>query len=183
MNRAVLDVTRALDFAARKHRDQRRKGAAAEPYVNHLTEVAHLVAQATEGDDAVAVLGALLHDTIEDTETTGEELEREFGAEVAAVVAEVTDDKSLPKPERKRLQIEHARSKSSRARLIKIADKTSNLRGIAASPPTDWDVRRQREYLEWASKVVAECRGVSPVLEAQFDEAYRAGLEAIAKRA
>ena len=182
MSRAVVDLMRALDFAARKHRDQRRKGAADEPYINHLTEVARLVAEATEGRDTASVVAALLHHTIEDTKTTREELEREFGADVAAVVSEVTDDKSLPKAERKRLQIESAPHKSERAKMIKVADKTSNLRSIAASPPVDWDSRRQRDYFEWAAKVVDGCRGVNKNLEAQFDAAHRAGLQAIEGR-
>jgi len=182
MGSDIVAVARALDFAARKHSKQRRKGEAAEPYVNHLAEVARLVAEATEGRDTVAVLAALLHDTIEDTGTTREELEREFGPEVAAVVAEVTDDKSLPKPERKRLQVETAPRKSARARLIKIADKTSNLRTIAASPPVGWDLKRQREYFDWATRVVDGCRGVNPSLEREFDAAHAAGLEALRER-
>jgi len=182
MGSDIVAVARALDFAARKHSDQRRKGQAKEPYVNHLAEVARLVAEATEGRDTVAVLAALLHDTIEDTATTREELEREFGPEVAAVVAEVTDDKSLPKAERKRLQVETAPHKSTRAKLIKIADKTSNLRTIAASPPTDWELKRQREYFEWATRVVDGCRGVNASLERVFDEAHAAGLDALRKR-
>jgi (p)ppGpp synthase/HD superfamily hydrolase len=168
-------MTRVVDFAAVKHRGQRRKGAAGEPYFNHLAEVAFLVAKATEGRDPIAVLGALLHDTIEDTETTADELEAEFGAEVARLVAEVTDDKRLPKVERKRLQIENAPHKSDRAKLIKIADKISNLRGIANSPPTDWDLARRREYYVWAARVVEGCRGVNPWLERIFDEAHRDG--------
>jgi (p)ppGpp synthase/HD superfamily hydrolase len=182
VSQAIVDLARALDFAARKHRDQRRKGAAAEPYINHVTEVARLVAEATGGTDAVSVVGALLHDTIEDTHTTPAELEREFGPEVAALVAEVTDDKKLPKDERKRLQVEHAPHKSARARMIKLADKTSNLRSIAMSPPLDWDLARQHAYFEWAARVVAGCRGVNAELEARFDEAYEAGLRAIAER-
>ncbi|MGE0455299.1 MAG: HD domain-containing protein [Vicinamibacteria bacterium] len=170
---------RALDFAARKHRDQRRKGAAEEPYINHLTEVALLVAEATRGEDPLAVMAALLHDTIEDTETSGDELARAFGAEVAAIVAELTDDKSLPKPERKRLQVQTAAKKSPRARLVKIADKTSNLRSLVASPPVHWDEARKRAYFEWAAQVVEGCRGVSPELEARFDEAHRVGLAAL----
>ena len=176
MNEDVLALTRALIFAARKHSDQRRKGAAAEPYVNHLAEVALLVAEATEGRDVEAVVAALLHDTLEDTRTTREELEREFGPEVAAVVAEVTDDKGLPKAERKRLQVEHAARKSDRAKLVKIADKTSNLRSILESPPLGWDRARRREYFEWSRRVVAGCRGVSPRLEGWFDSAYAAGM-------
>ena len=178
----ILAVARALDFAARKHSKQRRKGEAGEPYVNHLAEVARLVAEATGGKDTVAVLAALLHDAIEDTPTTREELEREFGREVADVVAEVTDDKSLPKAERKRLQVENAPRKSARARLIKVADKTSNLRSIAGSPPVGWDLKRQREYFDWAARVVAGCRGVNASLEKWFDEAHAAGLEALEKR-
>jgi (p)ppGpp synthase/HD superfamily hydrolase len=174
-----MDLMRALDFAARKHRDQRRKGADAEPYINHPAEVARLVADATEGADPACALAALLHDTIEDTETTREELAREFGEEVAAIVVEVTDDKRLPKAERKRLQVENAPHKSARAKLIKIADKTSNLRAITASPPVTWDDRRKREYFRWAARVVDGCRGVNPRLEAAFDEAHRAGLEAL----
>jgi GTP diphosphokinase / guanosine-3',5'-bis(diphosphate) 3'-diphosphatase len=176
MSTDVLALTRGLLFAARKHSDQRRKGVAAEPYVNHVAEVALLVAEATEGRDVVAVLAALLHDTIEDTPTSREELEREFGAEVAAVVVEVTDDRSLSKQERKRLQVERAPLKSDRAKLVKIADKTSNLRSIVKSPPLGWDAARRREYLEWAKLVVAGCRGVNPRLEAWFDEAYAAGI-------
>ncbi len=182
MSRAVVELMRALDFAAHKHRDQRRKGSAAEPYINHLTDVARRVAEATEGKDTLSVLAALLHDTIEDTETTRQELEREFGRPVANLVAEVSDDKGLPKAERKRLQIENAPHKSERAKMIKIADKTSNLRSIASSPPVDWDLRRQREYFEWAARVVEGCRGVNRKLEAQFDAAYETGLLAIEKR-
>ncbi len=173
MSRALVDVMRAVAFAAHKHRDQRRKGRGAEPYVNHPVEVAMLVAQATSGRDVRAVLGALLHDTLEDTQTTRAELRREFGADVAALVAEVTDDKRLPKRERKRRQVERARSKSRRARIIKIADKTSNLRSLAKSPPLDWDGRRRREYALWAAELVAGCRGVNARLEAAFDAAYR----------
>ena len=179
MSRPLVEVIRALDFAARKHRDQRRKGAAAEPYINHLTEVASLVAEATEGGDPVALMGALLHDTIEDTTTTRDELASEFGAEVADLVAELTDDKSLPKPERKRLQVEHAPAKSPRAKLLKIADKTSNLRALLVSPPADWDHARKRDYFEWAARVVAGCRGVNARIEQRFDEAYRTGLQGL----
>jgi len=164
---------RAIDFAARKHSDQRRKGRAKEPYINHLTEVACLLAEATAGHDLVAVLGAILHDTIEDTNTTPAELAATFGDEVANLVAEVTDDERLPKHERKLLQIDTAARKSARARLIKIADKTSNLRSLVESPPEAWDSDRKREYVEWAARVVQECRGVNPWLEARFDEVYR----------
>ena len=182
MSKAVIDLMRALDFAARRHRDQRRKGAAAEPYINHLTEVARLVAEATDGRDTLAVMGALLHDTVEDTKPTREELASLFGADVAALVIEVTDDKLLPKAERKRLQVEHAPHKSRRAKLIKIADKTSNLHSVASSPPADWDAARQDEYLEWADRVVAGCRGVNSRLEAEFDKRLRAARKAVRQR-
>ena len=173
----VLRIARALDFAARRHAAQRRKGEAQEPYINHLAEVALLVAEATEGKDANHVIAALLHDTMEDQEVKYEELVEAFGAEVAELVLEVTDDKSLPKAMRKQLQVEHAPHISPRARMLKIADKTSNLRSILASPPKDWSGARKREYFEWAAKVVAGCRGVNPWLEAQFDEALGTGKE------
>jgi (p)ppGpp synthase/HD superfamily hydrolase len=182
MGSDIVAVARALDFAARKHSNQRRKGEAGEPYVNHLAEVARLVAEATGGKEPVAVLAALLHDAIEDTPTTREELEREFGREVAGIVVEVTDDKSLPKGERKRLQVESAAGKSRGAKLIKIADKTSNLRSIAKSPPVGWDLDRQRQYFDWAARVVAGCRGTNATLEGWFDEAHAAGLAALAER-
>ena len=167
----VLLFARALDFAARKHVHQRRKGELAEPYVNHLSDVARLLAAATDGKDIIVVVAGLLHDTLEDTETTFAELTKEFGPEVAELVAEVTDDKSLAKAERKRLQIETAPHKSARARMIKLADKTSNLHSLISSPPRDWSGERIREYVDWAGKVVAGCRGANDYLESEFDRA------------
>jgi guanosine-3',5'-bis(diphosphate) 3'-pyrophosphohydrolase len=175
MQQIVL-ITRAMEFAAHKHTDQKRKGARAEPYVNHLVEVAQLLADATSGDDPALVAAGLLHDTLEDTSTTFEELEREFGAEIAGLVQEVTDNKKLEKADRKRLQVETAGKKSPRARLIKIADKTSNLRSILSSPPTHWSTQRKREYFDWAAAVVDRCRGVNAQLEEAFDRAYAEGI-------
>lgn len=167
----IEKLARAYDFAAARHAGQRRKGEAAEPYINHLTEVARLVAKATGGADADLVIAAVLHDTVEDTKTTFEELTALFGARVAGLVAEVTDDKSLAKEERKRRQIEHAGHASAGAKIVKIADKTSNLRALAASPPMGWAADRKAEYAAWARQVVDRCRGVNPWLEAQFDAA------------
>jgi (p)ppGpp synthase/HD superfamily hydrolase len=173
---SVVLITHAMEFAAHKHTDIRRKGLRSEPYVNHLTEVARLLADATTGEDPALVAAGLLHDTVEDTDTTFEELDREFGAEIAGLVQEVTDNKKLEKEDRKRLQIETASKKSPRARLIKIADKTSNLRSILTSPPTDWSIQRKREYFDWAAAVVARCRGVNAQLEELFDRAYAEGI-------
>lgn len=133
-----------------------------------------LVADATGGSDTNLVIAALLHDAIEDSEVPRELISRTFGEDVASIVEEVTDDKSLPKAARKRKQIEDAASKSPRAKMLKLADKTSNLRSIGASPPTDWSVKRRIEYVEWARKVSEGLRGVSPKLEQQFDEAANA---------
>jgi (p)ppGpp synthase/HD superfamily hydrolase len=167
----IIAMAQAYDFAATKHINQRRKGAAAEPYINHLTEVAALVAAGSGGSDVELVMAAVLHDTVEDTRTTLAEIAERFGPRVAGLVAEVTDDKSLPKAERKRLQIEHAAHASDAAKLIKLADKTSNLRALLASPPADWALERKTEYVDWAGQVVAGCRGANSWLESEFDAA------------
>ena len=169
-----IAVLRAADTAARWHVHQRRKGIAQEPYINHLLEVSSLVSEATGGSDATVVIAALLHDAVEDQAVPVEMIAREFGKQVADIVMEVTDDKTLPKDERKRKQIETAPKKSREAKLIKLADKTSNLRTIASSPAADWSVKRRIEYIEWAKNVVAGLRGMSPWLEQQFDEAVAA---------
>ena len=133
--------------------------------------MAELVAIATNGLDANLVAAAVLHDTVEDTNTLPAELASVFNVDIADLVAEVTDDKSLGKAERKKLQIQHAASKSERAKVIKLADKTSNLRSLVKSPPIDWNLQRRREYLDWALEVARGLRGVNTWLEAQFDEA------------
>jgi (p)ppGpp synthase/HD superfamily hydrolase len=160
----------ALSFAAYKHRDQRRRNREASPYINHPIDVASIIANVGGVADLVTLVGAILHDTIEDTETTSAELEEEFGLEVRQLVAEVTDDKALPKSERKRLQIEHAPTISTRAKLIKLGDKICNIRDISQSPPADWSVARRREYLDWTEQVVAGCRGTNEKLEQFYDD-------------
>ncbi|HLZ04264.1 MAG TPA: HD domain-containing protein [Bradyrhizobium sp.] len=175
-------VTRAARFAAEKHADQRRKGLRRQPYVNHLAEVADLLSEATEGDDAVLIAAGFLHDTIEDTRTGIDELRELFGAEIASLVMEVTDDKSLPKMERKRLQIAMTPHKSRRARLLKIADATSNVRALEVDPPGDWDIDRILDYVVWAEQVIAGCRGLNPFLEGTFDAAVAAARAAIKAR-
>lgn len=165
-------IMKAAHFAALKHASQRRKGDAAEPYINHLLEVAELVSGVLAEPDPELVMAALLHDTIEDTGVTRDELTEHFGPVVTALVVECTDDKSLPKAERKRLQIENAPHKSVRAQKIKLADKTSNLRAILNSPPADWSLERRREYFIWAKRVVDGFTQPEPALRAAFDEAY-----------
>ena len=174
-----LQVLKAADAAARWHVHQRRKGAAKEPYINHLLEVASLVAEATGGKDPDLVIAALLHDAIEDCEVPKQLIAETFGDIVANLVAEVTDDKKLPKEERKAIQAETAHKKSDRAKVLKLADKTSNLRTLASSPAPDWSVRRKLEYIEWARKVVGGLRGANAMLEKQFDEAARAAEQSL----
>ena len=169
-------IAKAMNFAALKHADQRRKGEKQEPYFNHVAEVAFLLAEHTDGTDAELVAAGLLHDTIEDTNTTHAELVREFGENIADIVQEVSDDKSLAKEERKRLQIEHAPHKSDKAKLVKIADKTANLRAILESPPEDWPEKRKLEYFVWAKAVVDGCRGLNQGLEKGFDTLYARGI-------
>jgi len=173
----VLQIALALDFAAWAHSTQRRKGGAREPYINHLTEVARLVAQATDGKDHKLIIAALLHDVLEDQalHVSYAMLVDHFGERVARIVLEVTDDKSLPKAERKRLQVVHAPQLSRRARILKIADKAANLNSILHTPPRDWSATRKREYFAWAAEVVAGCRGVNEWIEAVFDERLSLG--------
>ena len=166
----LVDLVRAYHFEAAGHSHQRRKGAAAEPYVNHLTEVAELVATASGGGDIDLINAAVLHDTVEDTKTTFDELTATFAPRVAALVAEVTNDMSLPKAERKRLQVEHVVHASPAAKLIKLADETANLWALLPSPPTDWSAERTAECFAWAERVIAGCRGTN-WLEAEFDAA------------
>lgn len=178
-NNETYMMAKALHFAAVKHTDQRRKGERAEPYINHVSEVAWTLAQHTGGQDLNLVLAGMLHDTVEDTDTSFEELEQEFGADVAALVREVTDDKSLPKETRKQLQIENAPKKSDRAKMLKMADKISNLRSLLHSPPAEWPDERRQKYFEWAKAVIDGCRGVNKGLEYEFQSAYKKAIEQV----
>lgn len=169
-------ILKALSFAAYKHRDQRRKDVNASPYINHPIALANVLCNEGGITDEDVLCAALLHDTVEDTETTPEELTKFFGKTISDIVMEVTDDKALPKAERKRLQIEHAAHASYQAKLVKLADKISNLRDIAVCPPANWDVDRKKEYYNWAKKVVDQARGANAVLEGIFDDVYARGV-------
>jgi len=164
----------AVAFAAYKHRTQKRKGAEASPYINHPIALAQVLACEAKVSDPQALIAAILHDTLEDTETTFEELRDRFGLETAAIVAEVTDDKSLSRERRKELQVEHAPHLSAPAKLVKLADKICNLRDVVATPPEDWTLERRQQYFDWAKRVIDGLRGVHPQLEALFDAAYAA---------
>lgn len=162
----------ALAFAADKHRNQRRKDAEASPYINHPIMLAKILSVEGGVEDGPVLSAAVLHDTIEDTETRYQELVEQFGSEIADVVREVTDDKSLPKAERKQLQIDRAPRLSRAAKLVKLADKIANLRDVADHPPSQWPLERRREYFDWAKRVVDGLRGTHERLEAAFDAAY-----------
>lgn len=174
MNTGLKEITRALNFAAQRHANQRRKGEQAEPYVNHLIDVVDMLAR--NGADADTIVAGALHDTVEDQGVTHAELKQTFNTAVADIVMECTDDKSLPKAERKRLQAEKAPHKSNSAKMVKIADKTSNLKSILQSPPADWNDARKLEYFEWSKKVIDGCRGINAGLEAEYDHAYQTGI-------
>ena len=165
-------LLKALAFAAHKHRDQRRKDAEASPYINHPIALADVLMNEGGVTDVEVLCAALLHDTVEDTATSHEELANAFGSRIARIVAEVTDDQHLAKEERKRLQIEHAARLSAEAKLVKLADKICNVRDVASHPPAHWDLARRREYFDWARRVVDGLRGVHPRLEAAFDAAH-----------
>ena len=166
-------LVRAIAFAADKHRNQRRKDKDASPYINHPIALADILVNEAGVTDIQTLCAAILHDTIEDTETSAGELEEVFGGEIAGIVLEVSDDKSLDKQERKRLQIEHAAHASIKARLVKLADKISSLRDVHSSPPTSWGLERKQEYFDWARQVIDQLKGTDSTLEALFDAAYR----------
>jgi GTP diphosphokinase / guanosine-3',5'-bis(diphosphate) 3'-diphosphatase len=170
----VNKLLAAIGFAADKHRNQRRKDHQASPYINHPIALAIVLANEAGVENECVLIAAILHDTIEDTDATVEELLLAFGKDVTDVVMEVTDDKSLSKADRKRLQVEHASHLSGRAKLVKLADKICNLRDIANSPPADWSVERKREYFDWAKAVVDGMGRVHPGMEGIFEVAYRA---------
>jgi (p)ppGpp synthase/HD superfamily hydrolase len=172
-------LLKALTFAAQKHSRQRRKDRDASPYVNHLIAVAYVLAADGGATNEDLLLAAFLHDTIEDTPTSLDELREEFGGAVADLVAEVTDDRALAKSERKRRQVLHAPALSEAAKQLKIADKICNVRDMVDSPPALWTRRRRREYLDWSEQVVAGCRGVNPRLDDAFDAALTRGRRAL----
>lgn len=183
---ATAEVLRAAVFAGRVHAGHRRKGAAQEPYVNHVLEVAMILA--AHGAPTPAIVAAMLHDTVEDSDTDPEPttlaaIEAAFGAEVAAIVAEVSDDKALPKETRKALQVRHAPRKSDAAKQLKLADKISNLRAMTASPPAGWDHGRRVEYVGWAGRVAQGLKGVNPGLDALFEATYREAMGRLAAEA
>ena len=167
---ALPALMRATLFAAEKHRGQRRKDVDKTPYINHPIMVVNLLANVGRISDIETLQAGMLHDTIEDTDTTADELEEHFGYEVRSLVLEVTDDKSLKKPERKRLQIEHAPHLSPRAKCIKIADKIANLTDLLNAPPATWPEERMRQYVVWSRQVVDGCRGHNRSLEVRYDE-------------
>lgn len=168
----VALLLETVNFAAEKHQNQRRKNPEATPYINHPIGVAQILSHEAGITDLSVLQAALLHDTVEDTDTSLSELESVFGPVVSGIVAEVTDDKSLPKAERKRLQVEHAPHCSPQAKLVKLADKLYNLRDLETSTPVGWSQQRVLEYFVWASEVVKGLRGTSPVLEEKLDQMF-----------
>jgi len=171
--RGVALILQAAAFAAHKHRDQRRKDHAASPYINHPITLAEILSGIGGVRRADVLAAALLHDTLEDTETTRDELKAAFGPKITQIVEEVTDDKRLPKQQRKELQVAHAAHISKSAKLVKLADKIANLSDIIASPPPDWSLERKREYFNWAKRVIDQVRGTNAKLERRFDGLYR----------
>lgn len=169
-------ILKTSHFAAEKHVDQRRKNEKKSPYINHPIEVANLISEVGQVDDPVPLVAALLHDTVEDTDTTYKELVHQFGEDIANTVMEVTDDKSLPKVERKKLQVEHAKTVSNAAKLVKIADKISNVKSTVLDPP-DWLTETKVGYGVWSKAVVDNMRGVNKHLEAEFDKWFEKLLE------
>jgi guanosine-3',5'-bis(diphosphate) 3'-pyrophosphohydrolase len=169
INKKLQLVLRAMEFAAIAHRDQRRKDDFQAPYINHPIQLARLLSEHGISDE-ITLSAAILHDVIEDTGTTLDALRAMFGDDIAGVVAEVSDDKTLPKDVRKQLQIEHAAVCSKRAKLVKLADKICNVRDLLIAAPAGWSQQRMSEYVLWAMKVVDNLRGTNSKLEAVFDK-------------
>lgn len=165
----------AFKFSEKKHHNQVRKNAEKDSYIVHPVNVALLLWGVGMITDKETIIAALLHDTIEDTSTKDDEISDQFGIAVLKIVKEVTDDKNMPKHDRKQHQIEHAPSLSLQAKLVKLADKISNVTDVINNPPPDWDFETRREYIIWAEKVVAGLRGVNPALENKFDELITIG--------
>ncbi|KAM9313122.1 guanosine-3',5'-bis(diphosphate) 3'-pyrophosphohydrolase MESH1 [Gastrophryne carolinensis] len=163
----------ATHFAAEKHRRQRRKDVDETPYINHPIGVARILSYEAGINDLAVLQAALLHDTVEDTDTTFQEIEEKFGQEVRKIVEDVTDDKTLPKMERKQKQIEHAPHCSSKAKLVKLADKLYNLRDLNRSTPKGWSEERVQEYFQWASEVVKGLRGTNKAMEQSLDQLFK----------
>ncbi|XP_027707319.1 guanosine-3',5'-bis(diphosphate) 3'-pyrophosphohydrolase MESH1 [Vombatus ursinus] len=173
MNSDAALLLEAADFAARKHRKQRRKDPEETPYINHPIGVARILTHEAGVTDITVLQAALLHDTVEDTNTTLEEVEEHFGAEVRGIVDEVTDNKALPKLERKRLQVENASHSSQGAKLVKLADKLYNLRDLNRRTPKGWSEQRVQEYFEWAAQVVKGLQGTSPQMEGALQKLFQ----------
>ncbi|XP_008555168.1 guanosine-3',5'-bis(diphosphate) 3'-pyrophosphohydrolase MESH1 isoform X1 [Microplitis demolitor] len=162
-------IIKCTNFAAKKHKNQRRHDLEQTPYINHPIGVASILTEEGKVYDPNVIVAALLHDTVEDTETTMEEIEREFGEKIKSIVSEVTDDKSLPSQERKRLQVVHTPHISHEAKLVKLADKIYNLRDLQRSTPVGWTTTRVYNYFQWSKQVIQGCRGTNERLETIFD--------------
>lgn len=160
----------AINFAICKHHNQIRKDQRGSPYITHPLSVAQAIYEIGGVEETDILVSAILHDTIEDTDTSEAEIKEKFGEYILAIILEVTDDKSLEKMERKRRQVAHAGGLSYAARIIKLADKLVNCRDVLLSPPKDWPLTRRQAYIQWAADVVYEIRGVNPALENAFDE-------------
>ncbi|XP_065069912.1 guanosine-3',5'-bis(diphosphate) 3'-pyrophosphohydrolase MESH1-like [Rhopilema esculentum] len=167
----MADVTlliKCANFAAIKHKNQRRKNFEKTPYINHPIGVANILSDEADVADIEVLAAAILHDTVEDTDTTFQEIEDSFGVVIRRIVEECSDDKSLPKQERKRLQIEHAHICSPKAKLVKLADKIYNLRDLNKEVPEGWTDERVSEYFKWAGKVFQGLKGTSKKLDTLY---------------
>jgi guanosine-3',5'-bis(diphosphate) 3'-pyrophosphohydrolase len=174
----MKEVIDAILFAATCHAGQFRKDGVT-PYINHPIEVMHLLAFTGNITDEEILMAAVLHDVVEDTNTTVEEIAERFGKNVASIVLELTDDISLSKEERKHQQLVSCKKLSHAAKLIRISDKICNVYDILYAPPGDWDLKRRKEYLAWANAVVCKIEGTNEGLERHFDELIIEGVRSL----
>lgn len=180
-NKEFTIFMKALEFAAEKHRYQKRKDDLKSAYINHPILAAALLWEVGKIKDINVLTAGLLHDCLEDTATTDEELRQAFGPQVFALVKEVSDDKSLPKDERKRLQLLHAPTLSHNAKCVKLADKICNVHDIRENPPSaaDWSLQQKLNYINWAKQVVDLIRDANKALAQKFDEEYTLTLNSL----
>ncbi|EFO18322.1 hypothetical protein LOAG_10172 [Loa loa] len=163
-------IIEAVDLAARRHRQQRRKDAAQTPYVNHPIGVAYILTSEGQITDTTTIIAAILHDIVEHTKTTDEEIRKMFGDEIADIVKECTMVRSMKREARMKSELEKASKLSHKAKLVQLADKLNNIRDIERGTPLGWTKQHVTEYIIFAKDLLSKIRGIHGPLESALDD-------------